>query len=50
MVNIFIVFFMSGVWHGANANYILWGSFNGLLFVMAILIGWTREKMIFNMV
>ncbi|MGX7687051.1 MBOAT family O-acyltransferase [Flectobacillus roseus] len=44
MVNIFIVFFMSGVWHGANANYILWGSFNGLLFVMAILIGWTREK------
>lgn len=44
MVNIFIVFFMSGFWHGANANFILWGSFNGLLFVLAILIGWTREK------
>ncbi|MDI9873819.1 MBOAT family O-acyltransferase [Flectobacillus rivi] len=44
MVNIFIVFFMSGVWHGANANFILWGSFNGLLFILAILTGWTREK------
>ncbi|MDI9879630.1 MBOAT family O-acyltransferase [Flectobacillus longus] len=44
MVNIFIVFFMSGVWHGANANFILWGSFNGLLFLFAILTGWTREK------
>lgn len=44
MANIFIVFFMSGVWHGANANFILWGSFNGLLFILAILTGWTREK------
>lgn len=43
MLNIFLVFFVSGLWHGANANYILWGSFNGILFVIAILVGWTRS-------
>jgi D-alanyl-lipoteichoic acid acyltransferase DltB (MBOAT superfamily) len=29
-LNIFIVFFVSGVWHGANWTFILWGVINGL--------------------
>ena len=31
--NIFIVFFVSGIWHGANWTYIFWGSLNGVLFI-----------------
>jgi D-alanyl-lipoteichoic acid acyltransferase DltB (MBOAT superfamily) len=29
-VNVLIVFFVSGVWHGANWTFILWGVINGL--------------------
>ncbi len=32
--NIFIVFFISGVWHGANWTYILWGTINGVLIII----------------
>lgn len=31
--NILIVFLISGIWHGANWTYILWGIFNGLLLI-----------------
>ena len=31
--NIFTVFFVSGIWHGANWTYIFWGSLNGVLFI-----------------
>lgn len=30
-INILIVFVMSGIWHGANWTFILWGIINGLL-------------------
>ena len=33
LFNIFIVFFLSGVWHGANWTYIAWGTMQGLLVV-----------------
>ena len=29
--NLFITFFLSGLWHGASWNYIIWGSYHGLL-------------------
>jgi hypothetical protein len=29
-LNVLIVFFVSGVWHGANWTFILWGVINGL--------------------
>jgi hypothetical protein len=29
-LNVLIVFFVSGVWHGANWTFILWGIINGL--------------------
>jgi alginate O-acetyltransferase complex protein AlgI len=29
-VNLFIVFFLCGLWHGASWNFVLWGMFHGL--------------------
>lgn len=33
LVNIFLVFFLSGIWHGANWTYVAWGTMQGLLVV-----------------
>lgn len=32
--NLFIVFLLSGLWHGASWNFILWGAFHGLFLVL----------------
>ena len=32
-INIMTVFVISGLWHGASWNYVLWGAINGLLLV-----------------
>ena len=32
--NLFIVFLVSGLWHGASWNFIIWGAFHGLFLVM----------------
>ena len=34
MLNIMIVFLLSGLWHGADWTFILWGAFNGALMVL----------------
>jgi alginate O-acetyltransferase complex protein AlgI len=36
--NVLIVFLLSGLWHGANWTYVVWGALNGLLF-MPLLLG-----------
>ena len=33
-VNIFIVFALSGIWHGANINYLLWGIYNAIFMII----------------
>lgn len=33
-VNTMIVFFVSGVWHGANYTFVLWGILNGILILI----------------
>ena len=33
--NIFIVFLLSGLWHGANWTFVVWGCYNAVLLVMA---------------
>lgn len=33
-LNYLVVFFLSGLWHGAGWNYILWGMMHGVLYVM----------------
>jgi D-alanyl-lipoteichoic acid acyltransferase DltB (MBOAT superfamily) len=36
-MNLFIVFIISGLWHGANWTYIIWGGINGLYLVIEII-------------
>jgi D-alanyl-lipoteichoic acid acyltransferase DltB (MBOAT superfamily) len=38
--NLMIVFLLSGLWHGANWTFVLWGGLFGLLYVLEI---WTQE-------
>lgn len=33
VVNLLVTFFLSGLWHGASWNYVLWGLWHGLLLV-----------------
>ena len=35
-LNLFIVFLISGLWHGANWTYIVWGGINGFYLVFAL--------------
>ena len=32
--NILLVFFLTGLWHGASWNYVLWGVWNGMLILI----------------
>src|SRR5450759_1635191 len=38
--NLLFVFVISGLWHGANWTFIIWGALNGFYLVFAI---WTQE-------
>ena len=40
--NTFIVFLASGLWHGADYTFIVWGAFHAVLFIPAILSGKRR--------
>jgi len=42
--NLFIVFLISGVWHGANWTFIIWGVINGLYLISAIIFNKKRER------
>jgi D-alanyl-lipoteichoic acid acyltransferase DltB (MBOAT superfamily) len=37
--NTMIIFIVSGFWHGANWNFIAWGTLNALLFLPLLLTG-----------
>lgn len=34
LLNIFLVFLISGLWHGANVTFVIWGSMHGVVFIM----------------
>lgn len=36
-LNLFLVFLISGLWHGANWTYIIWGALNGFYLIFAII-------------
>ncbi|MDX2171810.1 MAG: MBOAT family O-acyltransferase [Bacteroidota bacterium] len=38
LLNIFLVFLISGFWHGANATFIIWGAMHGVAYIIEILI------------
>lgn len=41
--NIGLVFLLTGLWHGANWTFIVWGSFYGLLLILEKALGWDRR-------
>ena len=42
--NIFIIFLVSGFWHGASWNFILWGALNAFLFLPLLLMKQNRNN------
>lgn len=38
LLNVLIVFLVSGLWHGANWNFVVWGLLNGLIICAEILL------------
>jgi len=43
-LNLFIVFLISGLWHGANWTYVIWGALNGFYLIFAIISQGFRNK------
>lgn len=43
--NTMIIFLVSGLWHGANWTFIVWGAYHGLLFLPLILSGRNRSHL-----
>ncbi|MCX6215460.1 MBOAT family O-acyltransferase [Spirosoma sp.] len=44
-INMLIVFLASGLWHGPNWTYVIWGGLNGLYQILAVL----RDKLLAKM-
>jgi alginate O-acetyltransferase complex protein AlgI len=42
--NVMIIFLVSGLWHGANWTFVIWGGLNGLLFLPLILSGTHKRR------
>lgn len=42
--NLFIVFLISGLWHGANWTYVIWGALHGFYLIFALVTQGFREK------
>lgn len=38
LFNIFLVFLISGLWHGANTTFVVWGSMHGLVFILETIV------------
>ncbi|AMR32024.1 acyltransferase [Mucilaginibacter sp. PAMC 26640] len=43
--NIFIIFIVSGLWHGANWTFIIWGALNALYFMPLMLLKRNRNNL-----
>jgi len=38
LLNVFLVFLISGLWHGASWTFVIWGASHGLVYVIEILV------------
>ena len=43
--NIFIIFLVSGFWHGANWTFLVWGALNAIYFLPSLLLGSNRKHL-----
>ena len=41
--NTFVIFLVSGIWHGANWTFLAWGAYHAILFLPLILLGANRR-------
>lgn len=41
-LNLFLVFLVSGIWHGAGWNFVLWGALHGMLYLVTR--AWQRRQ------
>lgn len=41
--NIFVIFLLSGLWHGANWTFVTWGIYHALLFIPLLLINKNKQ-------
>lgn len=44
VVNVFVVFLASGLWHGANWTFVMWGLYHAVLFVPLVLLNVGRNS------
>ena len=42
--NLFVVFLLTGIWHGASWNFVVWGLWNGFFIIFEKATGWSNEK------
>lgn len=42
--NIFVTFIVSGIWHGANWTFIVWGCMHGVLQIIEKALGWQKYE------
>ncbi|MBQ8423384.1 MAG: MBOAT family protein [Coprobacter sp.] len=42
--NVFVIFLLSGLWHGANWTYIVWGLYHAILFIPLLLFRRNRNN------
>ena len=43
--NVFVIFIVSGFWHGANWTFMVWGAIHAILFIPLLLIGSNRKNL-----
>ena len=41
--NVFVIFIVSGIWHGANFTFIIWGTIHALLFIPSFVMGSNKK-------
>jgi D-alanyl-lipoteichoic acid acyltransferase DltB (MBOAT superfamily) len=46
--NTFIIFLVSGLWHGANWTFVFWGLFHAILFIPLLIVGKNRIHLEFG--
>ena len=45
ILNTFVIFLVSGLWHGANWTFVAWGAYHAILFLPLILLGKNRRHL-----
>ncbi len=44
LINLFLVFLLTGIWHGASWVFVVWGLWHGFFIILEKLTGWNKEK------